>query len=91
MDLDYEQACKQALDPKLREGYWKQYCSMVDWIKEPTQILQQEDEYTYKWFKDGSLNMSYNCVDRHAEKTPDAKAIIYESPLTGKSRYYNNL
>ncbi|KAG9249024.1 hypothetical protein BJ878DRAFT_411377 [Calycina marina] len=38
------------------------------------------------WFLEGQLNASYNCVDRHAFKTPDKAAIIYEADETGDGR-----
>ncbi|KAJ7620359.1 hypothetical protein FB45DRAFT_839568 [Roridomyces roridus] len=38
------------------------------------------------WFPDGALNASYNCVDRHAFKDPDAPAIIYEADEPGEGR-----
>jgi acetyl-CoA synthetase len=38
------------------------------------------------WFLEGKLNASYNCVDRHAFKTPDKPAIIFESDEPGKGR-----
>ncbi|PVU94219.1 hypothetical protein BB561_002709 [Smittium simulii] len=50
-------------------------------------------EGNVKWFEGGKLNISYNCVDRWAEKTPDAVAIIYEADQPGgaKSVTYKEL
>jgi acetyl-CoA synthetase len=43
------------------------------------------------WFSGGKLNVSYNCVDRHAIKTPNKTAIIYEQDEPGKSKYISYL
>jgi hypothetical protein len=58
----------------------------VDWHSPAQQTLVKENEYIYKWFKDAQLNMSYNCIDRHAKLTPDQPALIYESPVTQSNR-----
>jgi acetyl-CoA synthetase len=50
------------------EGFWaKQAEELVDWAEKPTQILDESNAPFYKWFADGKLNLSYNCVDRHVE------------------------
>src|SRR5262245_37569820 len=58
----YEEAAK---DP---EAFWmKQAEELVDWAEKPTQDLDESEEPFYKWFADGKLNVSYNCLDRHVE------------------------
>jgi acetyl-CoA synthetase len=58
----YEEAAK---DP---EAFWmKQAQELVDWAEEPTQSLDDSEEPFYRWFADGKLNLSYNCLDRHVE------------------------
>ncbi len=58
----YEEAAKDL------EGFWaKQADELVDWMEKPTRILDESDAPFYKWFTDGKLNLSYNCVDRHVE------------------------
>ena len=58
----YEEAAK---DP---EAFWaKQAEELVDWFEKPTQTLDESEEPFYKWFADGKLNLSYNCLDRHVE------------------------
>ena len=50
------------------EGFWaKQAEELIDWAEKPTQTLDESDAPFYKWFTDGKLNLSYNCVDRHVE------------------------
>jgi acetyl-CoA synthetase len=58
----YEEAAKDF------EGFWaRQAEELVDWAESPTQILDESNAPFYKWFADGKLNLSYNCLDRHVE------------------------
>jgi acetyl-CoA synthetase len=58
----YEEANK---DP---EAWWlRQATELVDWIEEPKKGLNDSDPPFYKWFEDGKLNVSANCLDRHVE------------------------
>jgi acetyl-CoA synthetase len=58
----YEEA---AADP---EGWWTaQAKELLDWETEPSQGLDDSNPPFYKWFADGRLNASYNCLDRHVE------------------------
>jgi acetyl-CoA synthetase len=50
------------------EGFWaKQAEELIDWAEKPTQTLDESNAPFYKWFADGKLNLSYNCVDRHVK------------------------
>ena len=50
------------------EGFWaRQADELLDWAQKPTQILDESEAPFYKWFVDGKLNVSYNCLDRHVE------------------------
>jgi acetyl-CoA synthetase len=50
------------------EGFWsRQADELIDWIEKPTQTLDESNAPFYKWFADGKLNASYNCLDRHVE------------------------
>jgi acetyl-CoA synthetase len=48
-------------------GWWMQQAKQLHWFKEPTQDLDDSNPPFYKWFADGTLNASYNCLDRHVE------------------------
>lgn len=61
------------------EEYWMAQIDRLSWTKEPKIISQQGSEGETLWFPDGKINACYNCVDRHAEKTPDKIAIIWQS------------
>ncbi|HUC08135.1 MAG TPA: acetate--CoA ligase, partial [Solirubrobacterales bacterium] len=58
----YEQA---AADP---EAWWlEQSRQLLDWAQEPSEGLDESNPPFYKWFADGKLNASANCLDRHVE------------------------
>jgi acetyl-CoA synthetase len=62
------------------EGFWAELANeLLTWHKPFTQILCEEDAPFYKWFSDGELNVSYNCLDRHLEKKGDKTAILFEA------------
>ena len=46
----------------------------VSWFKEPTVALDDSNPPFYRWFTDGTLNLSYNCLDRHLEERGDKVA-----------------
>ena len=62
------------------DSFWRSQASQnLTWIKEPTQISCCDmRKGKIEWFKDGILNASYNCIDRHLDK-PNKTAIIWES------------
>ena len=50
------------------EGFWsRQAGELIDWFAEPSETLDESNAPFYKWFADGKLNASYNCLDRHVE------------------------
>ena len=57
--------------------FLKQALKEIDWIKEPTKGSTGSLS-SPKWFEDGVLNISYNCIDRHAENHPEKTAIIWQ-------------
>jgi len=68
------------------DGFWKDMSQRIDWIKAPTKIKNTTFEYpdvSIKWFEDGVLNISYNCVDRHLATRADQTAIIWEGDIPG--------
>ncbi|MCK0101945.1 acetate--CoA ligase [Pseudohalocynthiibacter sp. F2068] len=63
------------------DGFWRQHGQRIDWIKPYTSV--KETNYAYgevdiKWFSDGTLNVSANCIDRHLATRGDQTAIIWE-------------
>jgi len=61
--------------------FWKEEGKRIEWIKDYSKIKDikfSKNEVDIKWYYDGNLNVSYNCIDRHAKKYPEKIAIIWE-------------
>ncbi len=57
------------------EAWWmKQALERITWYQEPTVGLNAENAPFFKWFEDGKLNLSYNCLDRHLDTIGDKVA-----------------
>ena len=78
----YEQSIS---DP---EGFWGEHGKRIDWIKPYTKIkdVSFEGDVHIRWFYDGTLNASYNCLDRHLAKRGDQAAIIWEGDDPAEDR-----
>lgn len=75
---EYQQLCDSAEADY--EGYWAGLArDLIDWKKPFTKTLNEDNAPFYKWFDDGELNVSYNCIDRHLPNKKDKVAIIFES------------
>jgi acetyl-CoA synthetase len=75
----YQALCKKAETDY--EGFWaEQARRLISWKTPFTKILNQNDAPFFKWFEDGTLNASYNCLDRNIEKGHGNKtALIFEA------------
>ena len=61
------------------EGFWaNQAREMLDWHTPFTQTLDDSNAPFFKWFADGALNVTYNCIDRHLADKANKTAIIFE-------------
>ena len=61
-------------------GYWAKLArEYVQWKKPFTKVLDESDAPFFKWFEDGELNVSYNCLDRHLATQAEKTAIIFEA------------
>ena len=66
---------------KNNDKFWEKHAGRIEWNKKFSKISNvtySNKEVSIKWFEDGLLNVSYNCIDRHAKKDPDRTAIIWE-------------
>ncbi len=83
----YEAACEEARrDP---EAYWGKLGQRLDWIKPPTQIKDvsfEAADFRIRWYADGVLNASANCLDRHLQAKADDIAFIWEGDDPEQSR-----
>lgn len=75
----YEALCAEAASDY--EGFWARLAnSKLHWKKPFTKTLNESQAPFYKWFEDGQLNVSYNCLDVHLDNgNADKTAIIFES------------
>ena len=75
----YEALCKEAEADYA--GYWGRLGrEMVSWKKPFTKVLDDSQPPFFKWYEDGTLNASYNCLDRNVERgLGDKTAIIFEA------------
>lgn len=63
------------------QAFWAEQAKRIDWFKAPTTIKDVSfgpGDVHIKWFEDGTLNASYNCLDRHLATRGDQTAIIWE-------------
>ena len=75
----YEALCAEAEQDY--EGYWARLArEFVTWKTPFTKALDASGAPFYKWFEDGTLNVSYNCLDRNVERgLGDKTALIFEA------------
>ncbi|CAN1568207.1 Acs Acyl-coenzyme A synthetases/AMP-(fatty) acid ligases [Caulobacteraceae bacterium] len=87
----YEAACARVdSDP---DGFWRDVAGRLDWIKPFTQVKDvswNREDFRIKWFADGVLNVSVNCLDRHLPTRADDVAFIWEGddPADSKTITY---
>jgi len=62
------------------EGFWGEHGKRIDWIKPYTKVKEggYSGDVKFGWFTDGTLNASYNCLDRHLATHGDKIAIVWE-------------
>jgi acetyl-CoA synthetase len=85
-DAKYKEMYARSIkDPN---GFWGDEAKRLDWIKKPTKVKNTSftGDVSIKWFEDGTLNASYNCIDRHLAKRGDQTAIIWEGDDPKDSR-----
>ncbi len=93
-DAKYKEMYARSIkDPN---GFWGDEAKRLDWIKKPTKVKNttyDPHNVSIKWFEDGTLNASYNCVDRHLAKRGDQVAIIWEGddPKDSRTLTYKQL
>ncbi len=73
------------------DGFWLDLARRLEWFKAPTRgkdVSFNVEDFHIRWFEDGELNASVNCLDRHLEKNGDKVALIFEpdSPDTPSER-----
>src|SRR5580658_1974037 len=69
-------------------GFWGREGKRIDWIKPYTKVMNAsfDGDVSIKWYEDGTLNASYNCIDRHLATRGDQTAILWEGDDPGEDR-----
>jgi acetyl-CoA synthetase len=92
-EADYLRQYQHSLDDP--EGFWGEHGKRLDWIKPYTRVKDAsfDGDVRIAWYEDGTLNASYNCVDRHLERRGDQVAILWEGddPTEDKRITYREL
>ena len=76
------------------DKFWAEQAERLSWIKAPTKIKNTSFAHpgvSIKWFEDGKINVSDNCIDRHLERRADQTAIIWESDDPSISKHITYL
>ncbi|MEN8778206.1 MAG: acetate--CoA ligase [Glaciecola sp.] len=78
------------------DKFWGEHKNMIEWYKEPTIIKNttfDPENVSIKWFEDGQLNVSYNCIDRHLADNAKKTAILWEGdePTDSQAITYQEL
>ncbi len=91
-------AYKKMYDESVKDPakFWGRQAKRLDWMKAPTKVKNTSFDYnkvSIKWYEDGVLNVSVNCIDRHLKKRGHQTAIIWEgdNPYDDKKITYREL
>ncbi len=78
---------KQSVDDP--EGFWAEHGKRIDWMKPYTKVKNTDftGDIKIKWFEDGTLNASANCIDRHLPEKKDDVALIWEGDNPAESAH----
>ncbi|MEQ1725374.1 MAG: acetate--CoA ligase [Sphingopyxis sp.] len=84
---DYDRLYQEARDDP--DAYWARELHRLDWMRVPTRMDESsfdEGNFGVRWFADGVLNLSVNCIDRHLPHRADQTAIVFEGDEPGEGR-----
>ena len=87
---EYEKLYKESIENP--ESFWAEQAKCIDWFtpfskNSIKKVNFSKNNLEIKWFYDGTLNISYNCIDRHLEKKGDQTAIIWEGDDPQESKH----
>ena len=85
----YESMYRESVEDP--EAFWGAHGKRIDWIRPYSKVKDVSfgpGDVRVRWFHDGTLNVAANCVDRHAEATPDRVAIIWEGDDPAEDRKF---
>ena len=84
---DYKAMYEQSISKP--DEFWFEQGQRLDWFTPYTKVRDysyEKNDLYIKWYEDGELNASYNCLDRHIEKNGDKIAVIWEGDDSSNSR-----
>lgn len=83
----YHKLYRQSIEDP--DGFWRDRLDRLDWVTKPTKIKNTSFHHpvSIRWFEDGILNVSYNCIDRHLPEKADETAIIFEADEPGQQEH----
>jgi acetyl-CoA synthetase len=85
---DYERLYRESVEDN--EGFWGRMAERLDWFKKPTKVKDVSfaaEDLHIRWFEDGELNLSVNCLDRHLATRGDKTAILWEGDSPEESAH----
>ena len=93
-DSEYKKMYRHSVENP--DSFWDEHGKRIDWIKPYTKVKDVSyalDDLHIRWYQDGTLNASVNCLDRHLESRGDQVAIIWEGdePSDSKTLTYREL
>lgn len=84
---DYEAMVRESVaDPA---GFWARIAKRIDWMRFPTRIKDTSfdpKDFRVRWYEDGELNVSVNCLDRQLRERGDKTALLFEGDDPSVSR-----
>ena len=73
---EFQSLKKQSLENPIK--FWESFAnSEIDWFEPFQTVLDRENAPFFKWFKEGKLNITYNCLDRHIKNGIGIKQLLY--------------
>ena len=93
-EANYEKMYKESITSP--DIFWEHHGKRIDWIKPYTKVSNvsyKKENLHIKWYEDGTLNASFNCLDRHLKTKGNSTAIIWEGDDPSESKHitYNEL
>ncbi len=85
---DYERLYRESVEDS--SAFWGRAAQRLDWFRFPTRIKDvsfAQEDFRIRWYEDGQLNLSVNCLDRHLETRGDKTALIWEGDNPAESAH----
>ena len=87
-EANYEKMYKESITSP--DFFWEHHGKRIDWIKPYTKVSNvsyKKEDLHIKWYEDGTLNASFNCLDRHLKTKGNSTAIIWEGDDPSESKH----